>query len=81
MNSVTEKTVNAKGQDLTYNETTNGEECYRLVHDGTAIISYFVSSGYTATKDTLFVGTKEECDAEITNLDMEYIDPETDDDE
>lgn len=73
MNSVTEKTVTVDGKNITFNETTNGDECYRLIHNGISVIAYNLSTGFTATKNPLFVGTKEECDAELERLGIEYV--------
>lgn len=44
------------------------KECYRLVHDGKRVLSLFSSVGLTHTRNELFCGTQEECDAEIARL-------------
>lgn len=47
------------------------ELSWRLVHDGTKVISLFESPGVTQTKHNLFVApTKEECEQEISKLSL-----------
>lgn len=46
---------------------------WRLVHDGKKVLSFFYEEkGITETIYTLFIGTKEECEAEIQRLGLEY---------
>ena len=47
------------------------EKCYRLVHDGRTVIALFESVGETSTRNELFCGTREECDAEIARLGLD----------
>jgi len=56
---------------VSVNQSPN-TDCYRLVHDGTKVISFFQSAGITSTKDTLFCGTEEECKNQIFNLGLQY---------
>ena len=46
---------------------------WRLVHDGSKVLDLFESEGHTWTKNTLFVGTEEECLKEIENLGLEPL--------
>lgn len=41
-------------------------DCWRLVHDGSAVLALFQSAGETTTRQNLFCGTLDECNAEIT---------------
>lgn len=42
---------------------------WRLVHDGNSVLNlFYVESGITQTINNLFVGTEEECRAEIMRL-------------
>jgi hypothetical protein len=50
---------------------TDSELSWRLVHDGTKIISLFESDGITYTTHTIFLATtKEECQTEIYYLNL-----------
>ncbi len=46
------------------------EQSWRLVHDGDRVIDLFESSGYTETINQLFTGTRDECLAEISRLNL-----------
>ena len=46
---------------------------WRLVHDGVKVLDFFESQGITGTRNTLFVGTEEECKAEIEKLGLKPL--------
>ncbi len=44
----------------------------KLVHDGTNIIIFEETDKSISTQNVLYVGTKEECEEQIKNLDLKY---------
>lgn len=56
---------------MTINQT-DADMSWRLVHDGTSIISLFQSSAVTHSVYTIFLAaTEEECQTEIYSLNLE----------
>jgi len=51
-------------QGWAFNEST----AWKLVYDGSTIIFYDETEKAISTQSVLFVGTKDECDAEIARL-------------
>lgn len=52
---------------------TDNSLSWRLIHDGTKVISLFHSSGVTMTAYNIFLApTIEECETEIYVLNLEY---------
>lgn len=52
---------------------TDADLSWRLVHNGSRVISLFQSSGITHTAHSIFLAnTKEECQTEIYALNLEY---------
>jgi len=60
---------------FTVNSFASDKPCWRLVHDGTRVITLFESAGITETVYTLFVGPRGECMKEIERLNL-YCEPE-----
>jgi hypothetical protein len=51
---------------------TDSELSWRLIHDGSKVISLFESSGVTQTTHTIFLAaTEEQCQTEIYSLNLE----------
>jgi hypothetical protein len=51
---------------------TDSELSWRLIHDGSKVISLFESSGVTRTMHTIFLAaTEEQCQTEIYSLNLE----------
>jgi hypothetical protein len=59
--------IEVEGQKVRVNQSPR-QACCRLVHDGKNVVALFESEGVTSTKNRLFCGTKEECEAEIARL-------------
>ena len=62
-----EAVIEVNGQKIRVNQSPR-QACYRLVHDGKNVLALFESEGVTSTKNRLFCGTKEECEAQIARL-------------
>lgn len=45
---------------------------WKLIHNDIDVIFFEETEKAISTQEKLFVGTKEECDAEILNLDLKY---------
>jgi hypothetical protein len=52
--------------------SVSNEGPWHLIHNGSRVLSLVMSNGHTSTQATLFVGTKEECLAEIIRLGILY---------
>jgi len=57
-------TIQPNEQGWAFDEST----AWKLVYDGSTIIFYDQTEKAISTQSVLFVGTKEECDAEIARL-------------
>jgi len=54
------------------NWTVSDQGPWQLVYNEISIISLAPAEGITSTQGTLFVGTKDECDAEIARLGLPW---------
>jgi len=52
--------------------TSTKEKCWRLVHDGASVLLFFESDGVTETGHDMYLGTYEECLAEIDKLGLKW---------
>jgi hypothetical protein len=57
-------------QGWAFDEST----AWKLVYDGSTIIFYDQTDKAISTQSTLFVGTEQECEDQIKNLDLKYPD-------
>ena len=57
-------TIQPNDQGWAFDEST----AWKLVYDGSTIIFYDETEKAISTQSVLFVGTKDECDAEIARL-------------
>lgn len=52
--------------------SVSNEGAWHLIHNGSRVLSLVESNSFTSTQATLFVGTREECIAEIDRLNLLY---------
>ena len=62
----------ANDNEIPFNESPS-KLCWRLVHDGKAVLNLFESDGITWTKNKLFCGTRDECEKEIDALSLKRL--------
>jgi hypothetical protein len=58
---------------ITVKENKLPISCWRLIHDGKKVINLIHGNGKTSTTQSLFCGTKKECEDEIARLKLEYV--------
>ena len=60
------KSIRVNGADIDVSESGSAKS-FRLVHDGSSVLSFFEGQGVTSTKYQLFYGTVQECLNEISS--------------
>lgn len=63
-----------KGNNVTVNKSSS-DESWRMVHDGSTILSLHQATGFTETRNTLFLAaTWDECMAESNRMGLSNVD-------